>query len=189
MDSNLMVILLLLALLLAAAAVLHWRRHESHTLEKRFGPEYHRAVDRFGSRSKAEAELKARAKRVEQLHLVPLAPQDAARFTDAWKMVQARFVDDPHGALAEADRLVTDLMQRRGYPMGDFEVRAADISVDHPAVVDHFRAAHDIAMRDRRAQVDTEALRQAVIHYRALFAELLEVQPPEARNPELRTQS
>lgn len=176
MDSNMMAVVLILIALFAVAAVLHYRRHQSHTLEKHFGPEYERAVSQFGSRSKAERELKARQDRVEKLDIVPLSREDAARFTGAWQSLQARFVDDPKGSLAEADRLVTELMSRRGYPMSDFEGRAADISVHHPAVVDHYRAAHDIAVRDARGGVDTEAMRQAVIHYRALFAELLEVE-------------
>jgi hypothetical protein len=106
-----------------------------------------------------------------------LAPEEAARFSQAWKTLQGRFVDNPKGVLIEADQLVRELMQLRGYPMGDFERRAADISVDHPAVVDHYRAAQAIAMRDRRGEADTEELRRAVVHYRALFDELLEVDP------------
>jgi hypothetical protein len=177
MDTNMMVALLVIVALLAIATFLHFRRHESHTLEKHFGPEYGRAVEQFGSRSKAEAELKARQKRVEKLHIEPLSAQDAARFGDAWRGLQAGFVDNPKASLAEADRLVRELMQARGYPMGDFDRRAADISVDHPTVVDHYRAAHDIALRDQRGEVDTEGMRQAVIHYRALFSELLETEP------------
>jgi hypothetical protein len=189
-DANMMIIALLIIALLAVAMWLHFRRRESHTLERRFGPEYGRTVEELGSRPKAEAELKARQKRVEQLDIVPLAPAEAARFSESWRGLQARFVDNPKGALAQADKLVRELMQKRGYPMGDFDRRAADISVDHPTVVDHYRAAHDIALRDERGEVDTEGMRQAVIHYRALFAELLEVQPPEpAGKGKLETQS
>ena len=176
MDPNLMYGLIIILALLAVATFLHFRRHQSHVLEKNFGPEYGRTVDNLGSRPKAEAELRARQKRVEQLNIVPLSPADAARFREGWKALQARFVDNPKGSLAEADRLVCDLMEKRGYPMGDFERQAADISVGHPAVVEHYRAAHEIAVRDRNGQTDTESLRQAVIHYRALFGELLEVE-------------
>jgi hypothetical protein len=190
LDPNMVIVALMIIALLAVAMWLHFRRHESQTLERRFGPEYGRTVEELGSRPKAEAELKARQKRVEQLDIVPLDPAEAARFSESWKSLQARFVDNPKGVLSEADRLVRDLMQKRGYPMGDFERRAADISVHHPAVVDHYRAAHDIALRDERGEVDTEGMRQAVIHYRALFAELLEVEPPErARDGKLETQS
>jgi len=183
MDTNLILIGVVVLALLVVAGWLILRRRETQTLEKRFGPEYNRAVDELGSRAKAEAELKARQKRVEQLHIMPLAPADASRFSEAWRALQGRFVDNPKGVLIEADQLVRDLMQKRGYPMGDFDRRAADISVDHPAVVDHYRAAHEIALRDRRGEVDTEGMRQAVIHYRALFAELLEVEPPRTQEP------
>ena len=166
--------------ILAVLAIAVWyfhRRNESHRLAQHFGPEYGRAVDELGSRSKAEAELKLREKRVGKLNIVALSPQDAEWFSREWKSLQARFVDNPKGALIEADQLVRELMQKRGYPMGDFESRAADISVDHSGVVGHYRAARDIALRDRRGEADTEDLRKAVVHYRALFDELLEVQP------------
>jgi hypothetical protein len=190
MDPNMMIIGLVIIALLAIAMWLHFRKHESQTLERRFGPEYGRTVEELGSRPKAEAELKARQKRVEQLDIVPLAPAEAARFNDSWRGLQARFVDNPKGVLADADRLVRELMQKRGYPMGDFERRAADISVHHPGVVEHYRAAHEIAGQDQRGEVDTEGLRQAVIHYRALFSELLEVQQPQPeRGGKLETQS
>jgi len=165
-----------IVILLAIAAWLYLRNRQTKDLQQRFGPEYDRTVEALGSPSKAESELKARQKRVAQMKLVPLAPAEAARFSQAWRALQSQFVDNPKAVLAEADRLVCDLMQKRGYPMGDFEVCAADISVDHPAVVHHYRAAHDIALLDARGQADTEALRQAVVHYRALFAELLEVE-------------
>ncbi|MES3000354.1 MAG: hypothetical protein V4787_06650 [Pseudomonadota bacterium] len=177
-DPNVMAALVIIVALLAVAFLMHFRRHQSHALERRFGPEYGRTVDEMGSRPKAEAELRARTKRVEQLNIAPLSPQDASRFGESWKALQARFVDNPKGVLAEADLLVRELMQKRGYPMGDFDSRAADISVDHPGVVDHYRAAHEIALRDRQGEADTEGMRQAVIHYRALFSELLEVERP-----------
>ena len=169
--------------LIAIAALLVYQKRQSHRLEQRFGPEYRRAVNDLGSKTKAESELRAREKRVEKLAILPLAPADAERFAQAWKALQGRFVDNPKGVLAEADQLVRDLMLKRGYPMGDFEQRAADISVDHPAVVDHYRAAQAIAARDQRGEADTEALRQAVVHYRALFDELLEVRTPVKPQP------
>jgi len=180
MDTNLILIGVVILLLLLAALWLQMRKKDSQALEKRFGPEYDRAVDELGSRPKAEAELRARHKRVEQLHIVPLAPADARQFGESWRALQSRFVDNPKGVLVDADELVRDLMQKRGYPMGDFDRRAADISVDHPSVVDHYRAAHDIALRDRHGDVDTEGMRQALIHLRALFAELLEVEEPQS---------
>jgi hypothetical protein len=176
MDTSLLIVLIVVALLVAAGVMLMRRRH-SERLVQRFGPEYERTVQDLGSRSKAEAELDARKKRVRQFHIVPLSAADAAHFSQAWTQVQARFVDDPHRALDDADRLVGQLMHKRGYPVADFEQSAADISVDHPAVVEHYRAAHAIALRDRQGGTDTETLRQAVVHIRALFADLLEVAP------------
>lgn len=178
--------MLLGVLLLAVVAVTVWivaRRRTSERLERRFGPEYHRTVEDLGDRARAESELAAREKRVSKLHIVPLAPEVAARFADDWRMLQGHFVDDPKAVLLEADRLVTELMRLRGYPMTDFETRAADISVDHPAVVHHYRAARAIALRDHRGEADTEALRQAVVHYRALFSELLETADSHADAP------
>lgn len=166
--------------LLALAAWFFSRRKQSYRLAQRFGPEYGHTVDELGSRTKAEAELKARESRVERLIIVALTHTDAARFSQAWSDLQGRFVDDPKGAVVQADQLVRELMGKRGYPVADFERRAADISVDHPAVVDHYRAAQAIALRDTRGEADTEELRKAVVHYRALFDDLLEVIKPEA---------
>src|SRR5664279_1095839 len=166
-------------LLIALAAWSIYQKKQSHRLKDRFGPEYGRSVNDLGSKSKAETELKAREKRVEHLTIIPLTPSEAARFSLAWKDLQGRFVDNPKSAVAQADQLVRELMSKRGYPMGDFEHRAADISVDHPEVVAHYRAAQAIVLRDERGEADTEELRKAVVHYRALFDELLEVR--EAR--------
>lgn len=181
-STTLTVGIIALLALLALAAWLFSRRKQSYRLAQRFGPEYGHAVDKLGSRSKAEAELKARESRVERLNIVALTPTDAARFSQAWSDLQGRFVDNPKGVVVQADQLVRELMAKRGYPVGDFERRAADISVDHPAVVDHYRAAQAIALRDKRGEADTEELRKAVVHYRALFDELLEVRvvKPEA---------
>jgi hypothetical protein len=180
-TANLLIAVVLVALI-AVAGWLAYQRNQSHRLEKHFGTEYTRAVDEFGSRSKAEAELRMREKRVGKLNIVPLAPADAERFSHAWKTLQARFVDDPKGAVIEADELVRELMGKRGYPMGDFDSRAADISVDHPAVVNNYRRAQDIVSREQRGQADTEALREAVVCYRALFDDLLEVNQAVAAN-------
>jgi hypothetical protein len=181
MDTNLLVTLGILLLLAIVAGALLMRRRRSDHLVDRFGPEYERTVERMGSRGKAEADLAAREKRVHKLEIVPLAPQEAQRFRSEWQNLQSRFVDSPRTAMTEADLLVRDLMARRGYPVADFETRAADISVDHPHVVEHFRAAHGISQLHQRGQADTEAMRQALVHYRALFSELLEVQQPAER--------
>ena len=160
---------------LIAAGAWFYRRKQSHKLQDHYGTEYTRTVTELGSRNKAESELRAREKRVERLTLIPLAAPEAARFSEAWQTLQGRFVDNPKGVVVQAEQLVRELMEKRGYPMGDFERRAGDISVDHPEVVANYRAAQAIAVRDQRGSADTEELRKAVVHYRALFDELLEV--------------
>ena len=161
--------------LIALAAWFIYKKKQSRRLQERFGPEYGRSVDDLGSQRKAESELKAREKRVERFAITPLAPAEAVRFSQAWNALQARFVDNPKGVVVQADQLVRELMLKRGYPMGDFERRAGDISVDHPAIVETYRAAQAIVVRDARGDADTEELRKAVVLYRALFDELLEV--------------
>ncbi len=148
---------------------------EKVRIRQRFGPEYGRAVDESGNTRKAEAVLGDRVKRVERLQIRPLSPDEHARFASEWKTVQARFVDDPPGAVGAADRLVGQLMGTRGYPMGEFDQRAADVSVDHPLVVEHYREAHGIVTRP--GKLSTEDLRAALVHYRALFDELLKTEP------------
>ena len=174
-NATLIILAVLIVAVIAIIGTMLYRQRRSDHLKRRFGPEYGRAVSHLGSRAKAESELKAREARVERLRIVPLPPAEAARFAQEWKTLQGRFVDNPKGVLTEADQLVRDLMLKRGYPMGDFARRAADISVDHPMVVEHYRAAQAIALRDQRSQADTEELRKGVIHYRALFEDLLEV--------------
>jgi hypothetical protein len=157
------------------------QRQKSDKLQKRFGPEYDRAVNEYGDKRHAEEELAAREKRVRSLDIRRLTTQERTGFANSWRDIQARFVDDPSGAIVAADRLVKEVMETRGYPMGDFEQRAADISVDHPHVVTNYRAARDIALKSRDGQVSTEELRQAMVHYRALFDDLLETPKQPAR--------
>ncbi|ALK97845.1 hypothetical protein AB595_16270 [Massilia sp. WF1] len=174
-HTSTMLAVVVVLVLVALAAWYFIQKRQSERLQQRFGPEYGRTVDELGSRTKAEAELKAREDRVGKLTIVPLAPSEASRFSQAWANVQASFVDNPKGVVAMADQLVRELMAKRGYPVADFEHRAADISVDHPAVVENYRAAQVIAARDARGEATTEDLRNAVVHYRVLFNELLEV--------------
>jgi hypothetical protein len=176
LDTQTLVLLAVVAVaFIALVAWFIYQRTQSHKLQQRFGPEYGRTVDRMGSQTKAEAELRARERRVEKFNIVPLTQADAARFNQAWNALQSHFVDDPKGAVVQADALVRELMLKRGFPMGDFERRAADISVDHPVVVENYRAAQRIAERAARNEANTEELRNAVVHYRAIFNELLEV--------------
>ena len=172
MDQTLLILLAVVAVVIVAGVLLLNRRRSEH-LKSRFGPEYEHEVEQKGSRSKAEAELAKREKRVEKLHIVPLEPAPRQQFVERWTDVQAKFVDDPARAVAYADALLTEVMSARGYPVGDFDQRAGDISVDHPKIVEHYRAGHDVAVRHERGEAGTEDLRQAMIHYRALFDELV----------------
>jgi len=163
------------------ATMLYMRKRRTARLRGQFGgPEYARAVQEGGSQRRAEAKLEKRAERVESFHIRELAPADHARFVESWGKVQSRFVDSPGGAVTEADQLLGDVMLTRGYPVSDFEQRAADISVDHPLVMENYRAAHAIAARQTLGRASTEELRQAMIHYRTLFEELVG-QPEKAR--------
>ena len=176
-TNTLILAIVLIALAVAAVAWLVVQKQKSTKLRRRFGPEYDRAIKEYGGRAKAEAELSKREQRVAGLNIIPITAAEAARFSNAWNALQSRFVDDPKGVVPEADLLVRELMIKRGYPMGDFELRAADISVDHPSVVKNYRAAQIIALRNARREADTEELRTAVVHYRTLFDELLGVVP------------
>lgn len=151
------------------------RRHLK--LRDRFGPEYDREIEQHGSVSRAERELLAREKRMSEQRLHPLSESDRARYSAAWRNVQARFVDEPSAAVQSADELIKAVMIAQGYDIESFDQRVADLSVDHGHVVQHYRAANDLAETNRQGRADTEELRQAMVHYRALFADLLEQQP------------
>jgi hypothetical protein len=184
MNTETLVLLIAVIILVLAAGIGAWffyRKKSSEKLRRRFGREYDRTVNEYGEQSEAEAELKAREKRVEKLRLVPLPPQEAAQFTDAWRSVQALFVDSPKDAVKRADILLREVMLKRGYPMTDFERRAADLSVHYPHLIDNYRRAREIASQNERGAVDTEQLRQALVYYRALFDELLETAESEKK--------
>jgi hypothetical protein len=149
------------------------RTRRTRSLQGRFGPEYDRTVEKAGGRRDAERELSEREKRHQELDLQPLSPRVRDRYLDQWEGTQSRFVDDPSGAVSEADELVQRVMRDRGYPVEDFEQRAADISVEHPDLVEKYRTAHGIARANARGEASTEDLRHSVRHYRALFVELL----------------
>lgn len=160
------------------AFLLVLRKRRTEKLRTQFGgAEYDRALVKGGSRRKAEAGLADRAERVDALHIRPLSPGDRTRFAELWLRIQGRFVDGPGGAVTEADQLLRDVMSTRGYPVAEFDQRAADVSVDHPLVIDNYRKAHEIALRQTRGQASTEELRQAMIHYRSLFEDLVVVEP------------
>ena len=180
MNTTVIAIIIIVALIAIGAALMISRRRQGERLRQQFGPEYeHQLHEAGGSKAKAEAALLAREKRVEKLDIRPLAPEQRRAFADDWRDVQARFVDDPARSIALADARVAEVMKARGYPVDDFEQRASDISVEHPRVVQNYRAAHEIAVRHSKGQADTEDLRAAMLGYRSLFEELLHADEPE----------
>jgi hypothetical protein len=150
------------------------RRKRSERLHDQFGPEYDHTVQALGNEKEAQAELDERRKHVETLNIRPLSLSERERYLADWTAVQSKFVDEPGQAVGDADRLIMEVMQLRDYPVSDFEQRAADISVNYPDLVSNYRAAREIALKNEQQQADTEELRQAMIHYRSLFDELLE---------------
>jgi FtsZ-interacting cell division protein ZipA len=167
------------AVVAVAVLAIAWsatRAKRSRALKDTFGREYDRTVDQAGDRRSAERELRERQKQHEELDIRPLSPESRDRYARRWQSTQTRFVDDPKGAVAEADTLVQEVMQERGYPTDDFDRRVADISVDHPDLVEKYRTAHGIAQASERGEASTEDMRHSVRHYRALFAELLDVE-------------
>jgi cytoskeletal protein RodZ len=186
MDMTLWLVLLVVVVLAVAVGVWTFtrQRQKREELREQFGPEYQRTVERHDSRSDAERELAQRSERVEQLHIRPLAPDRSAHYAEQWRVVQADFVDDPERAIGTADSLIAEVLQARGYPMGDFEQRAADISVEHAGVVEHYRAAHAVAVRVPRGEATTEDMREAMLHYRTLFDDVIDTRdsmPKEER--------
>ncbi len=175
MDPRLIALAAAVVVIVAVSAWLYVRKRRGTTadLRQKFGPEYDRAVLVHGS--KAEAKLADREKRIEKLNIRNLDPEEHERYSKQWQAVQSRFVDSPKGAVSEADDLVSLVMKARGYPVSDFDQRAADISVDHPRVVENYRLAHAIALRVGKDAASTEDLRTAMIHYRSLFEELVQV--------------
>ena len=174
-TSTVLILLLVLAVLVIGG--LAWNLYQvqrTKKLRSHFGPEYDRTIEQYGEAASAEKDLQARQKRMNSVNIHSLTPAERDRFAGRWDAVQARFVDDPSGTIREADRLVTEIMVARGYPMVEFEGRAEDLSVDHPLVVTHYRTAHDIAMKHQGGAATTEDLRRAVVCYRELYEELLE---------------
>lgn len=177
MDTTLLVIIVIAAVALVAIAAIGWfvaQKKRSDELRSGFGSEYDRTVDEYGSKGKAEADLRERQERVSKFDIRPLDPNERERYAKSWAATQARFVDSPAEAVGEADGLVNEVMHARGYPMSDFDQQAADISVDHPQVVENYRSARAIAERNEAGEASTEDLRQAMVHYRELFNDLLE---------------
>jgi hypothetical protein len=185
MDTQVLTSLIVIAAiaLIALGVWFYYRRRTSENLRERFGPEYDNTVKQFKSQDRAEAELKERQKRVSSYKIVPLPRHERDTYRETWRGVQGEFVDQPEKAVIDADSLVQQVMERCGYPLRDFDQAAADLSVDHPHVVENYRAAYRIAERGRRGAADTEELRQAVVYYRALFEDLLEEESPRDQKP------
>jgi hypothetical protein len=178
-DVNPLVVLGLVIILVGIAAlIITLRARRTAALRRRFGPEYARVVAQTGGRHAAEARLLVRQRRVETFPLKALAPADRNRYAANWTAIQAEFVDNPKRAVVHADELLTDVMRGRGYPLSEFEQRSADLSVHHPNAVEHYHAAHEISLRHARGDAGTEDLRQAMIHYRGLFDELIGATAP-----------
>src|SRR5215469_5143701 len=175
-TTTIAVIVVVALVIIAALVWVFARKRRSRHLRSQFGPEYDHAIRELGSQSKAETALAARERRMEKVPIRSLTNEERESYSKRWHDVQAKFVDDPPGAIRDADALVNMTMQARGYPMGEFEARAENLSVDHPKVVRNYRAAHVIAMRQDRGEATTEDLRHAMVYYRDLFEELLEYQ-------------
>jgi len=168
------IVVLVVVILLAAAA---WMVVRRRSLRQRFGPEYDRAVSEQDGRLAAERELRAREKRHAELDIKPLSEESRQRYASAWDEIQAQFVDDPNTAVGRADELVSRLIAERGYPTGDYDEQLSHLSVEHARTLEHYRDAHDINLRNERGEASTEQLRQALVHYRALFGDLLGDEP------------
>jgi hypothetical protein len=178
------VIAVVIAAVLAAAAYLAWTRSRSARLRRRFGPEYDRTVERAGGRAAAERELRSREQRHEELELHDLDPLRREQYREQWVRVQERFVDTPHAAVEQAGGLVTVVMGERGYPTHGFEDKVAHLSVEHGRTMEHYRSAHAISGKAASKEASTEDLRQAMVHYRALFEQLLDAHPGEPATDE-----
>jgi hypothetical protein len=173
MDNNTIAVIVVAAVVIAVAVWLLLRRRRTDALRARFGPEYERELRATGKVDETERRLEERQRRVERLSLRTLTPEEAQRFSTSWKNVQARFVDEPRTAVIEADRLIGEVMGARGYPVDDPNRQLEDLSVDHGRVIEHYRAGRSIVVRHERGEASTEDLRQAMMHFRALFEELL----------------
>jgi hypothetical protein len=167
----LVAVIVVLACVVGALVI---KQRRSAQLREGFGPEYDRVLSERGDQRAAEDELRERRERRRSYDIRPLDDEERDRYAERWEATQREFVDKPASALGDADRLVREVMSTRGYPVEDFEQQAADVSVDHPHVVEHYRAAHAVSRANAEQEASTEDLRQAMVHYRALFAELLE---------------
>ncbi len=179
-NTTTLILVAIVALIVGGLLVMAFSRFQrSRRLRERFGPEYERIVNEAGDRRKAESELEARLAHVEALNIRPLSAEEMNRYSLEWQATQAEFVDEPLASLQKADRLIREVMKARGYPVEDFEQRAADISVDYPELVADYRGLHMIAVKEAEDEVSTEEMRQAMVHGRDLFENLMQKETPE----------
>jgi hypothetical protein len=182
MNTGVLIAILVVIVVAVVLAVWLTQRQRTQRLQQQFGSEYERTVARAGGQRNAESELAARERRRKDLNIVALEPAAQARYRESWRSTQGKFVDDPTTATREADALVARVMRDRGYPVDDdFEQQAANVSVDHPDVAENYRAAHAIFRANEKGLASTDDLRQAFVHYRSLFAQLLDVDGDTAR--------
>jgi hypothetical protein len=177
-NTAVWVLVVVVLAVIAVAAWLFYQKRRTEQLRSHFGSEYDRAVQQYGTRTVAEQQLAEREKRIESLDIRPLPDPDRNRYLNEWQSIQALFVDDPPSAVREADRIIGDVMRQRGYPMADFDQRAADLSVKYPQVVDDYRLAHETAVRSANGNASTDDLRDALVRYRSLFQSLLATEQP-----------
>src|SRR5438128_1793374 len=173
MSTATLIVLILAIAAIVLAAIMIYQREKTRKLKVKFGPEYDRLAQQEGSARRGEAILESRQKRVAKFNIQPLTREESDRFAAEWRAAQERFVDDPRRAVADADRIINEALRLRGYPVGDFDQQAADLSVEHARVVEDYRSAHKVAMEDERGQATTEDLRLAMQHYRSLFEHVL----------------
>jgi hypothetical protein len=183
MSATQIIVLAVVIVVVLALAAIGWSLGRRAQLRRRFGPEYDRLVREQGSRTAAERQLRERQRHHAELSLKPLSDDARARYSAAWEDVQAKFIDSPAEAVGEADGLVTQVMAERGYPTGGFDDQAAELSVEHGHTLAHYRDAHDVHLRNTRGEATTEQLRQALVHYRALVADLLGEDPNRYTHP------
>jgi hypothetical protein len=182
MNTGVLIAIVVVLVVIAVAAVLLAQRRRTDRLQQQFGPEYERTVSRAGDRRAAESELAARTQRRQEMTILALEPAAQARYQQEWRTTQGKFVDDPAGATREADMLVARVMRDRGYPVDDdFERQAGVVSVDHPQVAENYRAAHAVYRANEKGLASTDDLRQAFVHYRSLFGQLLDVDGDERK--------
>jgi hypothetical protein len=186
MNAGLLVAIIIVAAVIVVVAILVAQRQRTQRLRERFGPEYDRTLARSGDRRAGEAQLSEREQRRRRLEIVELEPATRTRYMEAWRATQGKFVDDPAAATRDADKLVSSVMRDRGYPVDDFDERVDDVSVDYPQVAENYRAAHAVSLANERGIASTDDLRQAFVHYRSLFAELLDAGQQSSHREEVR---